>query len=204
MMCSVFNNWRLYSCSRFTRTSNTDAVSSSIPVCFSMRSARSFLFACLISRHFFRNSHIIRVRYQLLQLVQIPQPFASDCVRNQLREPRVRHPHEPPRSDTVRLVLEPLRPHHRKIGQRTLLEQPRLQLGHAVRRETPDAGQVGHSYLPLVPLLDDRHPRDPPFIVREPLAHLFQKPPIDLVDDLQMAWQQTLEQIDPPFLQRFR
>ena len=65
-----------------------------------------------------------------------------------------------------------------------------------------DEGEVGHPHLLVRPFLDDRHPRQAIGVGGVAISDLAQEPGIDLVDDLEVARQQALEQPDRPSLQR--
>ena len=85
-----------------------------------------------------------------------------------------------------------------------LPQQAAVQLGHPVGAVAAHHGQMGHAHPPLGPLLDQRQAGE---LVRLPgkadPGHP-QEAGVDLVDDLQVARQQLLEQLHAPGFQRLR
>jgi hypothetical protein len=74
-----------------------------------------------------------------------------------------------------------------------------MQLGDAVDRRAADAGQIGHSYPSATvagAFVDERHASDPIGVVDEADPHLLQEARVYLIDDLEMARQKALEQIN--------
>ena len=76
-----------------------------------------------------------------------------------------------------------------------------MELRDAVDGAGSDNGEVGHADLTLGALLDQAHAAQAVFVVKIAGGHLAHEPPVDLVDDLQVARQEPLEHADGPLLQ---
>ncbi len=105
--------------------------------------------------------------------------------------------------DAVGLVVELFRPQFMEIVEQPLLEQIRVQRGHAVHRNAAHDGQIGHAHLLFVAFLDQRHAALTVDVAGPATRDLGQEPGVDLVDDVQNARQQLAEQPHRPPLQRF-
>ena len=112
------------------------------------------------------------------------------CAGDQFGQARIGQAHEAARRDAVGLVVEFLRPHLVEIVQDVLVQQARVQFGHAVDGEAAHRRQIGHADHALRLFFDQRHAPHPILIAGEAGPHLLQKAVIDLVDDFQMARQQ--------------
>lgn len=83
-----------------------------------------------------------------------------------------------------------------------------LQQTHTWHLSITFAGFTAHSKLPkedkglLLPIdfLNDGHARDPVPVLPKAGPQLLQEAPVDVVDDLHVAWQQALHQADWPLL----
>ena len=73
----------------------------------------------------------------------------------------------------------------------------------SVRAVRTRDGQIGHPHLPFCAFLDETHTLYPSFIAGKSRSHVIEQPAINLVDDLEVTWQQDLEPFDRPFLQSF-
>ncbi len=76
-----------------------------------------------------------------------------------------------------------------------------MQLGDAIDGVAADGGEVGHSHVLLVVIVDNRHALQASVVAGEALADLIEKAAIDLVDDLDVAGQQGTEQRQGPALE---
>jgi hypothetical protein len=76
--------------------------------------------------------------------------------------------------------------------------------GHAVRAVRTDDGEIGHADLTFCTLFDQARALQAAFIAGEPLAHLTEELPVDLIDDLEVSRQHPFKPRDRPSLQRFR
>src|SRR5262245_1993205 len=79
-----------------------------------------------------------------------------------------------------------------------------MNLRYAVGAVTSDHGEMGHAHLPRWFLLDETHAPNAIALFWVAAPDVVEEAAIDLVDDLQMPWDQHLEQLDRPLLERFR
>ena len=77
-----------------------------------------------------------------------------------------------------------------------------MKLRHTVNLEGPDDSKVSHSDVFGVTLLNDRHSLNTGSIVRPSLGDLSEELEVDLVDDLEVSWEEFLEQANFPFFER--
>src|SRR5262249_51776235 len=73
-----------------------------------------------------------------------------------------------------------------------------------VYRMAPYPGQMRHADESLAVLLDQRDAPNPPLITGKTLDHGTEESAVDFIDDFEMPGQQTAEETERPFLQRFR
>ena len=119
-------------------------------------------------------------------------------------KPRVAQDHPAPGGDAVGHVVEFFRLQLVEIAQHGLLEELRVQRGHAVDGMAADAGQMRHAHILLAALVDERQPRQTLVVPGKAHPHLVQKAPVDLVDDLQVPRQHVSEERQRPFFQGLR
>src|SRR5262245_55026066 len=79
-----------------------------------------------------------------------------------------------------------------------------MNLRHAVRAVTPNHGEMGHAHLARWLVLDETHAPDAIAVSWVAAPDVVEEAAIDLVDDLQMPWDQHLEQLDRPLLEGLR
>ena len=79
-----------------------------------------------------------------------------------------------------------------------------MNLRHAVDVMAADDRQVRHPDPPPAAFVHDRHPLHAFDVARIEVAHLLEEPVVDLVDDLQVAREDPLEEAHRPGLQRLR
>ncbi len=139
---------------------------------------------------------------QPAQPLQIGQPAVTDGAVQQLAQPGVGQRQEPAWRHAVGLVAEPLRPELVEVLEHTGFQQVRVQRGDTVDGVAADRGQVRHPNVLAAVLADQRHPADALLVAGEPGAHLVEEPPVDLVDDLEVAGQRLGEHLQRPLLQR--
>lgn len=109
------------------------------------------------------------------------------------------------RSDTVGDICELVwAEDSNKVLKDGGLDQVGVKLSHAVDLVGPDDSEVCHADHLGLRLLDDRNPAKDIAIFGEHLLHLLEEEHVNVVDDLQMARQQVLDQTDRPLLQRLR
>src|SRR5262249_8592356 len=77
-----------------------------------------------------------------------------------------------------------------------------MNLRHAIGAVTPDHGEMGHAHLAHWLVLDEAHAPDAITVFWVLVPDVVEEAAIDLVDDLQMPWDQRLEQVDRPLLER--
>lgn len=77
-----------------------------------------------------------------------------------------------------------------------------MQLGHTIHLERSDNGEVRHSHILGVTLLDDRHALNSASIVGPSLGDLTEEIVVDPIDDLQMTGEQLFEKADFPLFER--
>ena len=141
---------------------------------------------------------------ELAELIKIPSPAVADRLIEQRGERQIGHREPAARRDAIGDIAEPFRPDRGEIMEEVLHQQLAVQLGHTIHLMATDNRQVGHANLALRPLLDQRKllkQLRPPRIFK---AHHAQEAGVDLIDDLQLAGQQLLEQPQTPALQSFR
>jgi hypothetical protein len=105
--------------------------------------------------------------------------------------------------DAVGLVVETLGKHGREIADRHAAQQVGMDGGHAIRAVRTDDGQIGHADLALARFIDEADAGRASLIAGKAQADSVHQPPIDLVDDLQLARQHQLEPGHRPILERF-
>jgi hypothetical protein len=137
-----------------------------------------------------------------VELVQIPDPPLTDPRGDQRGEPGIAEEEPAPWRDPVGLVVEALGEEACEVGEHVALQELGVQLGHAVHAVAPHHREVRHPHLLLGALLDQRHPPQPVGVEGVADLHLAEEALVDLVDDLQMPGEETLEQAHRPHLQR--
>ncbi len=136
--------------------------------------------------------------------VQVLEPAVAEVVCDERREPRVGLVEPAPGRDAVRDVDDLVRSEAVEVGEDRLPHQARMDCRHAVDAMRTDDGEVCHAHAPVVALVEERHPLYPCLVARMAVAHVGEKAPVDLVDDLEVARQHRLEQTHRPRLQRLR
>src|SRR5262249_31740863 len=81
-------------------------------------------------------------------------------------------------------------------------QQVGMNLRHAVGAVTSNHGEMGHTHLARWLVLDETHAPDAIAVSWVAAPDVVEEAAIDLVDDLQMPWDQHLEQRDGPLLER--
>src|SRR4051812_47454924 len=77
-----------------------------------------------------------------------------------------------------------------------------MHRGDAVNSMTADSSKMRHADALLAFLADQRHPGEACVIIRKPFADLIKESAVDLIDDLQMTWEQFAEYGQWPGFQR--
>ncbi len=147
---------------------------------------------------------VLGMRLELGEAVEVTHPAVTDRLADQVCEARVGQCDEAPRCDAVGDVGELLREDLGEVVQGVVAQQPRVELGDAVDGTAADRGEVCHPEPALGLLLDQRHPGDAGLVPGEALADAVEKASVDLVDDLEVAWQQSAERLHRPGLEGLR
>ncbi len=147
---------------------------------------------------------VIGERFQLFQLREVGDPAIADGLGYDGRQRRIGQQQPAARRNAVGFVVEAFREHGREVRHDALLEQFRMQRGHAVGAVRADDGQVRHADLPIRALFDEATARDAAFVARILRADIVEEAAVDLVNDFEMARQEVFEPLHRPFLQRFR
>ena len=147
---------------------------------------------------------VVGERFQFLQLREVGDPAVADGLGDDGRQRRVGQQQPAARRDAVGFVVEAFGEHGREIRHHPLLEQLRMQRGHAVGAVRADDGQMCHAHLPMRAFFDQADALDPPGVAGIPQADIVEEAAIDFVNDFKMARQEVLEPLHRPFLQRFR
>ena len=147
------------------------------------RSLICLLFTCRQSRS---ESGIIHIGFQFFQFFQVRNPVLSNAAGDEFRQSGIAEQQKPSWRNAVGLVAEFLRGHFVEVPQHLVLEQFGVQ-----RRDTIDSMpthrcQVSHADVFGRRFVDQRHAPQAVVVAGETRAHLFEKPPIDFVNDLQV------------------
>ena len=111
--------------------------------------------------------------------------------------------HQPAaRCNAVGLVAETFWKSLVVVMQSSLFQQLRMQFRNAIDRLAANNGKMRHLHAAFTVLSDDAHTPHPRVVVGKAVAHIIQKPAIDLKDDLKMSRQQIREHVQWPTLQR--
>ncbi len=201
MTCRTFRCWRLYSWMRLTCTSNiADGIHDRRPCAAAIKSASARLVGALdlppLLRGTPRRRPAARARAAGPDRVIQPSPIRcgdADAQSRGLDSTTQR------RGVTPLVLLQNFSGHSSAKSLSTLaLEQLRVQRGDAVDGVAADAGEVRHAHVLLAGLVDQRQPADALFVAGERHAHLVEEARVDLVDDLQVPRQQSLEHAQRP------
>ena len=109
-----------------------------------------------------------------------------------------------PRRDAVGLVVDAARVERVEIAEYALLHQRGVECGHAVDRVRARIGELAHAHAPPIVLVDERDGGKEFGRAVRPLLRIGDEARVDLVDDLHVARQHVLEQVDGPAFQRLR
>ena len=158
----------------------------------------------LDSAPLFLERGVVRQWFELAQLIEVVDPTGPDFIRDQISEARIAERDETPRGDTIRDVGELFRREIMEVAQDARLQKLAVQFCDAIDRVAAHAGQMSHADVAHTVFLDQRHAPDSIVVAGIPEADRVQKPPINLVDDFKMAWQQAAEERDRPALKGLR
>ena len=127
---------------------------------------------------------IVRQRFQPTQLIEIGDPTLPDRLRNQRGQAGISFQQPAAGRDTIGLVVELFGPQLVEVRHERAFDQLGVQGRNAVDRVAADNREVCHAYLWVRPFLNQGHPYLPPAVVGPFAGDLFQKPPVDLINDL--------------------
>ena len=106
--------------------------------------------------------------------------------------------------DPVRDVDELVRKQTIEVVEHARSQDFRVEFRHSVHSIAERDAQIRHPYLLRLRFLEDAHGSAQVGFVGVALMDLFHQAIVQLVDQFQVAWQQSPEQIDVPHLQRLR
>ncbi len=136
---------------------------------------------------------VLSERDQAGELLQIGDPGRAYGLGDKAGKGRVGLIKPPPLGHPIGDVDDLLRPQGVKVREQVALEQVGMKLRYAVDRMSAHQGQIGHADALAVAFLENGQASHP-FPVPWPAGHdLIQKAAVDFADDLDVAWQQTLE-----------
>ena len=144
---------------------------------------------------------IIGVDLHLRNLRQVRDPLIPDVIRHPVRQKLIAMQQETALRDTVRLIVKLPREHLIEVLQRLRLQDLRMKLRHAIDGISGHDRQIRHLHLTVI---DDRHIRNLALVSRILLLHFDQETAVNLLHDLVDTRKKSREQLDRPFLQRFR
>lgn len=149
---------------------------------------------------------VVRKGLKLVEKGEISQELvATDLRGDQLRQTWISLMQPAPRRDAIGDVGEFVRPVDcHEILENRGSDQIRVQLGHTIDFVTANGCKVGHSHHLGLGLLDDRYTTKHVAVFGEATLNHLQEFHVDVVDDLEMSWEQILHQWDGPLLQSFR
>ena len=147
---------------------------------------------------------IVGERDEALQLVEVLDPAVADARGDQPRQPGIGLIEPAPRRDAIGHVDDLPGIQAVEVGEDGPLHQVGVDLRPAVHRVAADNGEVGHADVPAAALVHDGHAAQQIGVTGMVVHHVPEEALIDLVDDLQMARQEALEQRDRPGLERLR
>ena len=159
----------------------------------------------LLDRAEFRTeSRIIRVRNQVFQAAGVVQKGVADGLAQQFGQLRIGLHQPATRCDAVGFVANAIREHLMQFAEYGFGHQIRVQGGHAIDLVRTDEGQITHAHMTTAVLINQRNRSQQRVVVRELALNLVQQARVDYINDLHVARQHALHQIDRPALQCLR
>ena len=137
------------------------------------------------------------------QLVQVAPPGGANPAVNQGRQWPVGLRQPPAGRDAVGLVAKPLWKDAGKVGEDGLDHQLAVQRRDAVDLVAGQHRDVGHAHATLATFVNQRYTAQQVVVIRELRMHLRQEAGVQVVNDAQVARQQTSQQVNGPGFQRF-
>ena len=137
---------------------------------------------------------VFRERYEGVQLVKVCDPCVSQTFADHLGEPRITELKPATLGDSIGFVVKALRIDIKKIAKQLVDQNSRMEVGHPVNRVTADDGEMRHAHLFLVAFFNQRHPLQSVCVPLNITRHVLQESPVDLIDDLQNARENSFKQ----------
>lgn len=91
-----------------------------------------------------------------------------------------------------------------KVLEDRSLDEIRMELSDSINLVRTDNGQISHADHLGRRFLDDGNAGKQLTLLWELTLHSLEEEEVDIIDDLQMSWEQVLEQWNGPLLQRLR
>jgi hypothetical protein len=149
-------------------------------------------------------SWIIRERGQPFELLRFPDPRLADRIGEQRSQGRIDLFQPSAMRHAIGLVLKTLGPQRGEIRDERLGDQPGMQRGYAVHRVAPDNREVRHADTLPPAFPDEGHALNALLVAGPALSDLLKEAIVNLVNDLEVARQDLLQQFDWPRLQSLR
>lgn len=141
----------------------------------------------------------------VVQVVEAGDPLidSSEGIAEKLGESWVTAMDPSSWGDTVGLVLELAWVEFMELLEDSLLQELGVESGNTVDGVGADDGKVGHSDFLWVSLLNDGHSLDLLVIIWELLLELGDIDMVDQIDELQMSWEESSDEVGGPLLEGF-
>src|SRR6267154_2922140 len=157
-------------------------------------SREPFLVGALDSRETTLKLGIVGEFLEPAHLSEIGRPSRADGRIKQAREARIRHQQPSALRHTVGLVAETLWPKLVELRHQSRLHEFAMELRDTIDRVAPDDSEMRHPDLGLVTILYYRDALQAFRIVAPDRGCVGEKAPIDLIDKLQMARNDALQE----------
>ena len=201
-MCRTFRTCRLYSWMRLIWTSKRESGSTAIPFRSSIRMREIPLVLALHVAPGLPEGVTLGPGLELPELVEIGDPGVADLARDQPGEPRIGEQEPPSRGDAVGLGRDLAGPELVEVAEQAGPDEVRVELRDPVDGVGADDGEVRHADRLHGVLLDEGEPARLPAVTGVSPRHLGEEAPVDLVDELEVAREETPQQPDRPDLER--
>ena len=135
-------------------------------------------------------------------LFEARDPLIADSFRDEPGKTRIAQHHPSAGSHPIGDVMELLPARSHKNRASLSVSRALCAVGNSVYGMASYGGQMGHSDVLIVRLIDDRKTPYPLFIVRVGTSDLVKKPSVDLKDDLKMTGQHRSKERQGPLFER--
>ena len=160
------------------------------------------LVAALDRREALAEGGIVGQRIEIGDLLDVVEEGRADRIGHKFGEAGIGLHDPAARGHAIGLVLDPVGIEQVEMVEHRLLHQFGVQGRDAVDGMAADEGELAHAHAPAIALVDQRDRGDPGIVEALLLRRLADDAGIDGVDDLHLARQEPLEQMDRPVLQR--